>query len=60
MKELKRKYDQLIAEAKKPSGVAEVMKVYEGFQDANAITEKYLQVVSPKSYQTTSSASLLR
>jgi len=60
MEKLKKNYNQLITTAKKTAGIAEVMKVYEGFQDANAVSEKCLQVLSPKSYQTTSSSSLLR
>ena len=60
MRDLKKAHSKLISKAKEPAGVNEVMKVYESFQQAYAVTEKYLQIVSPKSRQTNSNTSLLK
>ncbi|MDE2028091.1 MAG: hypothetical protein KGJ11_06090 [Candidatus Omnitrophica bacterium] len=42
-----------------PAGAEEVMKVFERFQEAYAVTEQYLSMVSPKTHQSNSSQSFL-
>jgi len=58
VKNLKETHSRIVAKAKAQSGVEGLMKVYERFQEANAITERYLQIVSPKNRRSNSSASL--
>ncbi len=45
--------------AKMPSGVEDLMKVYERFQEAYAVTEQYLEMVSPKNHQSNSNQSFV-
>ncbi len=59
MKNLKETHSRIVAKAKAQSGVEGLMKVYERFQEANAVTERYLQLVSPKNRQSNGDASLL-
>ncbi len=59
MKNLKESHLKIVAKAKAQSGVEGLMKVYERFQEANAVTEKYLQLISPKNRQSNSNTSLL-
>ncbi len=59
MKNLKETHSRIVAKAKAQFGVEGLMKVYERFQEANAVTERYLQLVSPKNRQSNSNASLL-
>jgi hypothetical protein len=42
-----------------PSGVEDLMRVYERFQKAYAVTEQYLEITSPKTYQSNSNQSLI-
>ena len=56
---LEKAYSEIISKAKKPSGVKEMMKVYERFEKAYAVTEQYLELVSPKTYQTNSNKSIV-
>ena len=55
----KKKYSKIVSDAKAPAGVQELMKVYERFKEANAITEEYLKLISPQTYQSNSNKSLL-
>ena len=59
MKDLKETHLRIVAKAKTQAGVEGIMKVYERFQEANAVTERYLQIISPKNRQSNSNASLL-
>ena len=59
MKNIKKDYDRIISKAKVSSGVGDLMKVYERFQDAYTKTEQYLELVSPKTRQTNSNQSLV-
>lgn len=59
MENLKEAHSKMVAKAKAQSGVEDLMKVYERFQKANAVTERYLQIVSPKNRQSNSNTSLL-
>jgi hypothetical protein len=59
MERAKKEYAKLVSQAKQPSGVEELMKVYQRFQKANAITTEYLKLVSPTTYQLSSNKSLL-
>lgn len=45
---------------KMPSGVQDLMKVYERFQEAYVVTEQYLQLVSPKTHQSNSNQSFVK
>ena len=58
MKNLKEAHSKMIEKAKAQAGVQDLMKVYERFQEANAVTEWYLQLVSPKRRQSNSNAFL--
>ena len=59
MENTKKEYTSIVTKAKAPSGVEDLMKVYERFQKANAITTAYLKLVSPTTYQSNSNKSLL-
>ena len=60
MKQKKRKQiDYSTVTAQIPTGVRELMKVYERFQEAYAVTEQYLEMVSPKNYQANSNQSFV-
>jgi hypothetical protein len=59
VKNTKEKYNQIVSEAQIPAGVKDVMKVYERFQEAFAVTEKYLDLISPKTHQSNSNQSFL-
>ena len=59
MENIKKDYDQIISKAKASSGVGDLMKVYERFQDAYTKTEQYLELISPKTHQTNSNQSLV-
>lgn len=59
MKNRKRGYDQMVSKARTPAGVEDVLKVYERFQKAYAVTEQYLQLISPKTHQSNSNQSFL-
>lgn len=59
MRNLKKDYNQIISKAQTPSGVKDLMKVYERFQEAYAVTEQYLEIVSPKTHQSSSNQSLV-
>lgn len=58
-KEKRKKVDYSIATAQIPSGVQDLMKVYERFQEAYAVTEQYLEMVSPKTHQSNSNQSFV-
>ncbi len=55
----KKIYSKIVSDAKTPAGVQELLKVYERFKEANAITEEYLKLISPQTYQSNSNKSLL-
>ena len=55
----KKIYSKIVSDAKAPAGVQELIKVYERFKEANAITEEYLKLISPQTYQSNSDKSLL-
>jgi hypothetical protein len=55
----KKIYSKIVSDAKAPAGVQELIKVYERFKEANAITEEYLKLISPQTYQSNSNKSLL-
>jgi len=55
----KKVYSKIVSDAKAPAGVQELIKVYERFKEANAITEAYLKLISPQTYQSNSNKSLL-
>lgn len=59
MKDIEETHSKMIAKAKAQSGVEGLLKVYERFQKANAITERCLQIVSPKTRRSNSDTSLL-
>ena len=60
MKQKKRKkIDYSVSTAQMPSGVQDLMKVYERFQEAYAVTEQYLEMVSRKTHQSNSSQSFV-
>jgi len=59
VKNTKENYNQIVSEAQIPAGVKDVMKVYERFQEAFAVTEKYLDLISPKTHQSNSNQSFL-
>lgn len=59
MNNLKKDYNQIILRAKTPSGVNDLMKVYERFQEAYVVTEQYLELISPKTHQTNSNQSFV-
>lgn len=59
MERAKKEYTRIVTKAKEPSGVEELMKVYQRFQKANTITAEYLRLVSPTTYQLSSNKSLL-
>ena len=60
MKQKKRKkVDYSASTAQMPSGVQDLMKVYERFQEAYAVTEQYLEMISPKTHQSNSNQSLI-
>lgn len=59
MPDHKKTYTKILSEAKSPAGVRELIKVYERFQEANAITEEYLRLISPQTHQSNSNKSLL-
>jgi len=50
---------RIVSSAKIPSGVEDLMKAYERFQEAYAITRQYLQLVSPKTHQSNSNQSFV-
>ena len=59
MKKIKRaRYRDIFKEAM-PSGVEDLMQVYRRFQEANNITERYLDIISPKTHQLTSNQSFM-
>ena len=55
----KKKIDYSVSAAQMPSGVQDLMKVYERFQEAYAVTEQYLEMVSPKTHQSNSNQSFV-
>ena len=55
----KKKVNYSVSTAQMPSGVQDLMKVYERFQEAYAVTEKYLEMVSPKTHQSNSNQSFV-
>lgn len=55
----KKIYSKIVSDAKAPAGVQELIKVYERFKEANAITEEYLKLISPQTYQSNSNKSFL-
>ena len=59
MKNIKKDYEQIISKVQAFSGVGDLMRVYERFQDAYTKTEQYLELISPKTHQTSSNQSLL-
>lgn len=59
MKNAKNNSEQIISRARVPAGVADLMKVYERFQEAYVITEQYLDIVSPKTHQSNSNQSFV-
>ncbi|MBI3615350.1 MAG: hypothetical protein HY211_02420 [Candidatus Omnitrophica bacterium] len=58
MKNLTETHSKMVERAKAQSGVDGLMKLYERFQKANAVTERYLQIISPKNRQSNSDTSL--
>ena len=59
MSDDKKTYSKILSKANAPAGVRELIKVYERFKEANAITEEYLKLVSPQTHQSNSNKSLL-
>ena len=59
MKQKKKKINYSESTAQMPSGVQDLMKVYERFQEAYAVTEQYLEMVSPKTHQSNSNQSFV-
>lgn len=59
MKNLKDAHSKMVERAKAQFGVEGLMKVYERFQKANAVTERYFQIISPRNRRSNSDASLL-
>lgn len=59
MEKMRTDHTRIVAKAKAAAGVEELMKVYQRFQKANAATTKYMQLVSPGTYQLNSNKSLL-
>lgn len=61
MKEKKREKVnyRAVSSGKMPSGVQDLMKVYERFQKAYAVTEQYLEMVSPKTHQSNNNQSFV-
>lgn len=55
----RKKVNYSVSTAQMPSGVQDLMKVYERFQEAYAVTEKYLEMVSPKTHQSNSNQSFV-
>ena len=60
MEEIRKELNKIVEKAKASSGVEDLIKVYERFQEANAVTTEYLRLVSPNAYQTNSNKSLLK
>jgi len=56
----KESYNPNVIKSEMPSGVQELMEVYKNFQKAYATTERYLELVSPKTHQTNNSQSFLK
>jgi len=48
-----------VSSAETPSGVEDLMKVYERFQEAYSITQQYLELISPKTHQSNSNQSFV-
>ncbi len=55
----RKKVNYSVSTTQMPSGVQDLMKVYERFQEAYAVTEKYLEMVSPKTHQSNSNQSFV-
>ncbi len=60
MEKIRKELSKIVEKAKASSGVEDLMKVYQRFQEANAVTTEYLRLVSPTTYQTNSNKSLLK
>lgn len=54
MERPKEAIEQIVPKSKLPSGVSDLMRVYERFQEAYSMTEKYLEIISPKTCQSNS------
>jgi len=59
MKKKEKIQNQIVTGAKIPSGVEDLMKIYERFQEAYAVTERYLDIISPKTHQSNSNQSFV-
>ncbi len=60
MEEIRKELSKIVKKATASSGVEDLMKVYQRFQEANVVTTEYLRLVSPSTYQTNSNKSLLK
>ena len=60
MEKIRKEHNKIVAKAKAFSGVESLMKVYQRFQQAHAITTEYLRLVSPEARQVNSNKSLLQ
>lgn len=59
MKNIKTIGNKIISKGAIPSGVEDLMRVYKRFQEANNMTERYLDFISPKTHQFTSNQSFI-
>ena len=59
MKHTKNQREKIFSKEKIPAGVEDIMKVYERFREANAATEHYLEIISPKTHQSNSNQSIM-
>ena len=60
MEKIRKELSKIVEKAKASSGVEDLMRVYQRFQEANAVTTEYLRLVSPATHQTNSNKSLLK
>ena len=60
MEKLKKEHEKIVAKAKASSGVADLMRVYRRFQEANAVTTEYMRLTSPDACKVNSNKSLLQ
>ncbi len=59
MEKIRKEHNKIVAKAKTSSGVENLRKVYQRFQQANAITTEYMRLISPEARQVNSNKSLL-
>ena len=59
MQNSKKACNQVILKTRVPAGVKDLMEVYKRFQEANAVTEQYLQIISPEVHESNSNQSFM-